>query len=167
MNAGPDTPQPEQLGDLLGRLAAAPTGATEAAKSGATPVDIETQIRLFAKALGEDPDELLRLARGKTPLARLVRLILGGQSPAAGVSSDEELYRLDQLVKREGLSGEARRAEVERRRGQITTRDALKKACKRYKAYLESLPPVSTIEEALTQSTSKRLKTRGPKPKKG
>ncbi len=166
MSVDPDTPRPERLGDLLGRMVSAPTGATEEAKPSAAPDSFEPRIRVFAEALREDPEELLRLVRGTTPLARLVRLLMGEQSPAASVSSDEYLYWLDQTVKREGFTGEARRAEVERRRGRITTEGALKKARKRFQAHLDGLPPVTNIEEALLYSTSKAVKTRGPKPRK-
>ena len=82
-----------RLGDLLATqngsgLASAPKMPPCAAPR------LEELIRSQAIAIGEDPDDLWNQVNGKTPLARLVRSLLGEQHPTTRVSRDQELFVL-------------------------------------------------------------------------
>ena len=168
MSVDPDAPPPEHLGDLLGRLATAPADATETAKPGVAPDDFVPRIRVFAAALGEDPDELVRLARGTTPLARLVRLLMGEQNPSARVSTDQSVFVLHGRLARQGLRGDALWGEIVRQTGRSITIDAAKKALTRYRAHLAALPIATSVAELFSAEflTDKKVTTRGPKRKR-
>jgi hypothetical protein len=135
------------------------------------PVDrhaaFENTIRACAEALSEDPDDLLRLAQGTTPLARLTRLLLGEQRPTARVSRDQVLYKLHETLRREGLRGRALWDEVVRRNPDIQT-DSARRAVGRYRKHLRDLSMPESLSEVFTLefSIDKAVKPRGPKPKK-
>jgi hypothetical protein len=168
VNASPKPPRPPALGDILAgdaKTARAGQGAAEAPVD-ARP-DFERTIRAYAVALSEDPDELLRLAKGATPLARLARFLLGEQQPAARVSSGQALYHLHDKLHRAGLDGQALWDEVVRQHGRNITADSAKKGVQRYREHLRKLSLPETIADVFSPdfSTDKTLKPRGPKPR--
>jgi hypothetical protein len=150
---------------LAGEGAPHPKSTLEAPIDGQAA--FENTIRACAEALGEDADDLLRLAQGTTPLARLTRLLMGEQHPTARVSRDQLLYKLHETLRREGLRGRALWDEVVRRNPDIQT-DSARRAVGRYRKHLRDLAMPESLSEVFTPefSIDKAVKPRGPKPKK-
>lgn len=154
------------LGDILaGERAPDPRPKLEASID--LQAAFENTIRACAEALGEDPDDLLRLAQGTTPLARMIRLLLAGLQPAARVSRDQVLYKLHETLRREGLRGRALWDEVVRQNPDIQ-KDSAQRAVRRYRKHLRDLAMPESLSEVFTLefSIDKAVKPRGPKPKK-
>lgn len=163
-NCSPD--RRAHFGDLLAkRNALDPKAQVEAPLD--RQVDFESTIRACAGALAEDPDDLLRLAQGTTPLARLTRFLLGEQHPTARLSRDQVLYDLHETLRQEGLRGQALWIEVVRRHTMTIEIDSAQRAVRRYRKHLRELGMPGSLPEVFAPkfSIDKKVKTRGPKPK--
>lgn len=155
------------LGDLLADQART-NAETEPEAALGRAAEFENMIRACAEALGENPGELLRLAQGTTPLARLTRLLLGEESPTARVSRDQVLHKLHETLRRDGLKGQALWGEIVRQNPDIQE-DSARRAVGRYNQHLRDLDMPSSVSEVFAPefSIDKKVKQRGPKPKKG
>tara|TARA_R110000851_G_scaffold316387_1_gene479428 strand:+ start:1769 stop:2284 length:516 start_codon:yes stop_codon:yes gene_type:complete len=154
-----------RLGDLLATqngsgLASAPKMPPCAAPR------LEELIRSQAIAIGEDPDDLWNQVNGKTPLARLVRSLLGEQHPTTRVSRDQELFVLHQKLSSAGLEGRALWDEIKRQRPD-TDKASAQRALRRYQKYLRELEMPDNVSEIFAPefSIDKKVRKRGPKPK--
>ncbi len=153
-------PRPARLGDLLAIVEIAGKDTVP------TPPGFEATIRACAEALGENPDELLRLANGTTPLARLVRFLLGEQRPAPRLSNDQALWLLHHKLRDAGLVGQALWNEIVHQHYPKIDVESARKGVQRYRKHLRELPMPESLPELFAPefSTDKTVKPRGPKP---
>ncbi|MCA3441958.1 MAG: hypothetical protein INF52_01080 [Rhodobacter sp.] len=154
------SPRWASLGDVLA------TDATSRAQRTPSPRGFAETIRACAEALDEDPEELLRLANGTTPLARLTRLLLGEKRPAAGVSRDQVLWLLHRKLRGDGLAGRALWDEVVRQHFPKIDAESARKGVQRYNKHLRERPLPKSLPEIFMPQffTDKTVKPRGPKP---